>query len=405
MVKKGIAIFKKGELKLLWSFYLYILFWTFSLMIQPYTFIYFRNLGFSYTQIASFTSVMMISLLVFEVPTGIVADLYGRKRSVIIGLVIVGASPLIIVFSSNYFIILFCYALIGLGITFFSGAEEAFIVDNLKFHGRDDLIKEYYIKMSSLMGLGTVVAFGLGSIIVRYYGIKPLWFMWGVGYLLSAFLLFFIKEYGFSPVVYNRVSLKHLMNPLLNSFAFIKHHHNFLNYLIGSSMVTILFVQSDLWNVFFVDKGINESNLSIIASITSLVIVFLPWFSRRVELKNIKKVLFVTTIIRIIILGAVFLIDRNNIIVGVILFIILGSIYSFEEPITSTYIQEETDSEIRATVGSFISMVYSVIGAIAGILIGILADFIGVKNSIIAFSLFGFISLYFYSKIHELDRS
>lgn len=393
------TIFKKGELKLLWAFYIYLLFWTFSLMIQPYTFIYFKELDFSFTQIASFTSVMMVSLFVFEVPTGIVADIWGRKKSVFIGLLIVGISPIIISFTQNYFIILICYILIGLGITFISGAEEALIIDNLKFHGRDDLIKEYYIKMSSFIGLGTVVAYGLGSIIVNNFGIKPLWFIWGGGYLLSGLLLQLIKENGFKSNKVHPKNSKIILLPVINSIKFIRNNRHFFNYLIGSSMVTILFVQKDLWNVLLVEKGIKESSLSIIASITSSVIILLPWVSKKVEVKQVKKVLLITTMIRILILIGALLITRDNIIYGIVLFIILGSINSFESPITSTYVQNEIEADNRATMGSFMNMIYSVVGAIAGIVLGLLSDIIGIQYSIALFSLFGLISLYFYLRI------
>ncbi len=392
------SIFKKGELKLLWNFYVYLLFWTFSLMIQPYTFIYFRDLGFSFTQIASFTSVMLISLFLFEVPTGVVADLFGRKKSVFIGLIITGIAPIMISLVDNYFIILFCYMLIGLGITFISGAEDALIVDNLKFHGRDDLIKEYYIKMSSFMGLGTVVAFLLGSVIVKNYGIWPLWLIWGGGYLCSAVLLMFIKEHGFSRVLEHDSYLKSILSPVKSSFKFIGNNRTFLNYLIGSSIVTIMFVQNDLWNIFLTDNGVNKSNLSIIASATAFVIIFVPWLSKRVT--SIKKALLITTLIRIIILISALFIGQTNVMFGVVLFIILGSISSFESPLTSTYIQNEVDSKNRATMGSVMSMMYSVIGAAAGILIGVLTDVIGVKYAIALFSIFGLVSLFFYSRMH-----
>lgn len=391
------SVFKKGELRLLWNFYLYLLFWTFSLMIFPYTFIYFRDIGFSYTQIASFTSVMLLSLFIFEVPTGIVADLYGRKISVAIGLIICGISPIIIASNNSYLLILICYIFIGLGMTFISGAEEALIVDNLKFHNREDLIKEYYIKLSSFIGLGTVVAYLIGAAIVKYIGITPLWYIWGGGYLLSALLLNFIKEHGFRPIKSKKGLISTIFHPVKLSFHQIVTNKTFLNYLIGSSLLTVMFVQRDIWNIFLVDRGISESMLSIIASITSLCIMILPWFSRRVS--QIKKALLMTTALRVIILLSVLIVDRERILLGVILFIILGSLEAFESPLTSTYVQSVVKSENRATMGSLMSMIYSLLGAIAGVMIGISSDLIGVKLSIALFSIFGIISLIFYSRM------
>lgn len=388
------SIFKPGELKLLWNFYLYLVFWTFSLMIQPYIFIYFRDLGFSFTQIASFTSAMMISLFIFEVPTGVVADLFGRKKSVFIGLIISGVSPILISLTDSYAVILFCYILIGLGITFISGAEDALIVDNLKSHNRNDLIKEYYVKMSSFMGLGTVTAFLLGSYIVKLFGIKPLWIIWGGGYLLSAGLLMFIREYGFKPVNKHKTYVESVFYPIKMSLNFIKSNRVFLNYLVGSTMVTIMVIQHDLWNVLLTDNGISNSQISLIAAITSFVIIFVPWYSKKVQ--SIRKALIITTSIRVALLMASVFIDSNTVLYGVCLFIVLGSLSSFESPLTSTYVQHQVSSENRATIGSVLSMIYSLTGAMAGMGIGIISDLIGIQYSIGMFSIFGLFAIYYY---------
>lgn len=392
-------IFKPGELKLLWNFYLYLVFWTFSLMIQPYTYIYFKDLGFSFTQIASFTSALMISLFVFEVPTGVVADSYGRKISVFIGLIISGIAPILISFTDNYVIILLCYVLIGLGITFISGAEDALIVDNLKFHNRDDLIKEYYIKMSSFMGLGTVIAFLLGAYIVNLFGIKPLWIIWGGGYLLSACILLLIKEYGFKPATTHKTYLQSILHPVKASVNLIQTNHAFLNYLIGSTLVTIMVAQHDLWNILLTSNGLSHSQISIIAAMTSFVIIFIPWFSKKVQ--SVKLALTITTTIRVVLLIVSLLIDNNTVMFGAILFIILGSLSSFESPITSTYIQKQISSENRATIGSVLSMIYSLTGAFAGLAIGLLSDAIGPEYSIALFSVFGLIAVVYFWKMEK----
>lgn len=397
------SLFKMGELKLLWNFYIYLVFWTFSLMIQPYIFVYFRDLGFNFTQIASFTSAMMISLFLFEVPTGIVADLWGRKNSVFIGLIIVGIAPIIVALSTNYFVILVSYIAIGLGITFISGAEEALIVDNLKFHGRDDLIKEYYIKFSSLMGLGSVVSFSLGALIVEKFGITPLWYIWGGGYLFSAILLIGIKEHRGETNNGDHHILKKMITPVKESLRYIKGNRTFLNYLLGSTFVTVMFVQRDIWNIFLVENGIRRSYLSLIATATAALTIVLPWLTRFFKNSSVRKVLVATTILRVGILISALAINSQTLYLGVILFVILGSISSFESPITSTYVQNSVDSEIRATMGSFMSMIFSIVGGVAGIAIGILTDLVGLRISIVSFGVFGLISLYYYLRMKERE--
>lgn len=385
--------FKKGELKLLWNFYIYLIFWTFSLMIHPYTYIYFRDLGFSFSQTASLTAAMMLSLFIFEVPTGILADRKGRKVSVMTGLLIVGSAPFLIAFTDNYYIVLSAYILIGLGMTFISGAEEALVVDNLKFHGREDLIPEYYTKFSSFMGLGTVAAYALGSLIVRYAGIKPLWYIWGAGYLLSAVLLLFIKEHR-EPREEKRSSF---LEPVKLSLSFIKKNRGFLNYVLGSAFMTIVAVQKDLWNLLLRDNGLEISTISLLASLTSFVVIFLPWLSKKFRDKPLNRVLTVTALIRVVILVLALFVENIRLLAA--LFILLGSLYSFESPLTSSWVQNRLDSGFRATMGSFLSMFYSLAGAGAGIFMGFMADFAGTASTIAFFALFALAGALFYSRI------
>ncbi len=117
-------IFKEGELKLLWPFYLDALISPMLLFMPAFIIVYFMDFGLSLFQISLLTMAMGISLILFEIPTGAVADLYGRKFSVLLGTVIQGLSILSIFFLHNYYYLFFAFALLGLGSTFNSGARE-----------------------------------------------------------------------------------------------------------------------------------------------------------------------------------------------------------------------------------------------------------------------------------------
>ncbi|MFH1212214.1 MAG: MFS transporter, partial [Candidatus Woesearchaeota archaeon] len=78
------------------------------------------------------TMMMPLFMLLFEIPTGAVADIYGRKFSVLLGTIIEGIALISIFFLHNYYALLFAFAMIGLGSTFGSGASEAWIIDLIK---------------------------------------------------------------------------------------------------------------------------------------------------------------------------------------------------------------------------------------------------------------------------------
>src|SRR6201991_701243 len=100
---------------------------------------------------AFFTAGMML----FEVPTGIVADTVGRRASYLLGTLTLSASTLLYVLlweiEAPFWQWAVVSALIGLGFTFFSGAVEAWLVDALTATG-------FTGTLESVLGRGQVVS-------------------------------------------------------------------------------------------------------------------------------------------------------------------------------------------------------------------------------------------------------
>src|SRR4051794_33667522 len=99
---------------------------------------------------AFFTAGMML----FEIPTGVVADTWGRRTSYLLGTITLAASTflywLLWVMEGPFWQWAIVSILIGFGFTFFSGAIEAWLVDALKHAGYDG-------GMESVFGRGQMV--------------------------------------------------------------------------------------------------------------------------------------------------------------------------------------------------------------------------------------------------------
>jgi len=74
---------------------------------------------------------MEVAVFVFEIPTGVVADTYGRKRSLLIGWLVMGLAMVGVAASETFLSVLLAYALWGFGYTFTSGADQAWITDEV----------------------------------------------------------------------------------------------------------------------------------------------------------------------------------------------------------------------------------------------------------------------------------
>ncbi|HET9496809.1 MAG TPA: MFS transporter [Candidatus Limnocylindria bacterium] len=137
-----------------------------------------------------------IAALVFEVPTGLVADTVSRRLSIIIGCLFIGAGFILWGLVPVFLPILFAQVLWGLGATFQSGATEAWIADEL--HGHD--VGRTYLRASQLgyaaAALGIVSSALLGSA----FGLAFPMVIGGIGFLvIAASLVAFMPEDNYAP--------------------------------------------------------------------------------------------------------------------------------------------------------------------------------------------------------------
>jgi len=104
-------MFKKGELKLLSPFYAHSLIFNLTKVIMPFYVLYFLGIGLSFLQISLISGIRSAVAIIFEIPTGVIADKYGRKNSVIFGYLFTAVSLALIPLSNNFYIIAAIFAI------------------------------------------------------------------------------------------------------------------------------------------------------------------------------------------------------------------------------------------------------------------------------------------------------
>jgi MFS family permease len=93
--------------------------------------------GFSLTQVSVLEALFWIVIVCAEVPTGMVADRYGRKISLVSSAAFTSVAILVFGMAGNYLVVLLAYFLWGIGLTFQSGADSALVFESLKKLGRE----------------------------------------------------------------------------------------------------------------------------------------------------------------------------------------------------------------------------------------------------------------------------
>src|SRR3989344_4633183 len=142
--------------------------------------------------------------VIFEIPTGIVADTFGRRKSYLLGALTLGVSTLLYLYMWQIKGPFWGWAassmLLGLGFTFFSGALEAWLVDALDATGFKGHLEGVFAKGQIVGGAAMLAGSLLGGVIAQFTNL-------GVPYILRSALLlinfatafFLMRDLGFVP--------------------------------------------------------------------------------------------------------------------------------------------------------------------------------------------------------------
>ena len=144
-------------------------------------------------QLALIEAVMQGSQLLSELPTGAIADLLGKKASVIIGRII-GVISLFMYASATSFSGFVVYAIVsGIGDSFVSGAKDALLYDSLKEDGREHQYTKISSKLSLIFQLSFAAAILLGGAL-SLWGYTTAIYATVLSYSIVLILSFWLRE-------------------------------------------------------------------------------------------------------------------------------------------------------------------------------------------------------------------
>ncbi|MGH7674202.1 MAG: MFS transporter, partial [Gemmatimonadales bacterium] len=222
--------------------------------------------GLDILQVMLTNAAFTLGMMVFEIPTGVVADTLGRRISLLCCLATLFVSTLLYVTIAwqgwGFWPFMWASAFLGLGYTFYTGAVDAWLVDALKATGSTEPLEPVFAKGQMMFGaamlVGTIGGGLLGQIhlslpyVVRAAAILPLfalaWLrMHDLGYTPRALALTRVPaemrrvfvdglRYGLSHGVVRPVMLASLVNMSFLIFGFYSWQRYFLD-LLGRELV------------------------------------------------------------------------------------------------------------------------------------------------------------------------
>ena len=368
----------KALKKDIWLYYL------FSFLIGFYiangtTVLFARELHLSYSQIFLLTAVYMLMFVLFEIPSGALADLIGRKKTIIFGGVALGAAAGCSGLAQNFLQLFLSYFLWSIGFSSISGANEALLYDRVS----DQEIFSQAVGRSGFFWIvGTAVAGIVGPYLFSLNFRLP--------YLASA-IPFFLAALAILPFAETRPAQGQFSLPRhweqIKTGIQIGYRNKFV--LWGSAGLALIFATSytfsNSYQPYLVDLGFSVKMFSVILPVMFLTQALGSFLFPKLLLFRESR-LFAFCLLAIA--AATMGLGASHVKGALAIVFFYMFLEGVARPLVSAYSNRYIDSFHRATVISVQSMVGTVTAAAMLFLIGMLTDRIGIHNVLLVLGAF-----------------
>jgi MFS family permease len=330
-------------------------------------------------------------MVVFEIPTGVVADTVGRKASYLLGTITLSVTTIL------YWMLWLWHApfvwwalvsvLLGLGFTFFSGAVEAWLVDALTFHGYTGSLEAVFGSGLVVTGIAMFVGSVLGGVIAQATNLGvPFLVRGGVLILMFLFAFVVMKDLGFTPDR-SKGPLAATRNVLTQS---IQHglRRRSVRYVIfsapfsfGVAIYAFYALQPYLLELYGDTSAYSVAGLA--AAVLSLSQVVGGVLAPRIRGLWAKRTTTVIAASLTSVATLVFLGVNSVFWLAVVGLVVWGFVAAVAEPVRKAYLNDMISSKQRATVLSFDSLFGSLGGVGIQPVLGRAADLWGYGTSLV----------------------
>lgn len=326
--------------------------------------------GLPLWQIGIVEGIFHVTSFLFEVPSGAIADLFGRKNVMLAGRVCSIISAIINLFSNNIFGFSIGFIISALGYNLNSGSEEALVYDSLKQAECED----EYLRVNSRLNLIIEISQGLATFvggILAEYSFVYCYVTSIVIALISLIPCFMFKEPSIKDENNKdeRISIK---KHFKLCYSIIKTNKKIMKILIYFPVVfTFHTVVYFYGQQYFSILGCNKIEISLI--------MLLGGITSCIGAVSCEKVISIfkdkTKYIASILMGiSIVFISGKSLVISIIFFAVMNYVNSLLYPIQSTSLNKLIPSEQRATIISIDSMIFSLCMICMFPLCGLIAD-------------------------------
>ncbi len=386
---------------------------------DPYLYLYFIQSGLEFAQIGLLLTVREVIIYVFEVPSGVLADRFGKKTELIVSFAFYIVSFILFYLGDGFYDYVIAMVFFGFGEAFRSGTHKAMIMAYLdKKHIKDSKSKVYG-KTRSFSLIGSTVSSLISIIfIITLPSLSWLFIIAIVPYILDMILILTYPKF-LNERIDNRFVFKDFLKENVNAVKYVFSTRNIRSLLIGSASYNAGFksikdyiqpviVSITLSFVIFTRFSAEDNTnmyLGFIYAMIYLISAYATFNSHKlvkyVSREKIISSMWILSGLSLMVLG--FYIDY--LVAVLIVFLLLYVYLNIRKPLMIEKIGDAVDKEKRASVLSIESQFTSLLIAMFAPVLGLIADNYSIEIMLtlvgISMSLIFIFSLRYKEKVSE----
>jgi len=347
------------------GYYTFHLFINFAFWLPIYA-VFFLTRGLDYSAILILYAVDNAFQTVLEIPSGMLADRWGRKPILMIGALIQMAGYVMIAFGNHMFWYVAAMALHGAALACLSGSDAAFIYDSLLAAGREKEFKQ----IEGRAYMYNLIGWGAGGLLGGWLAVKNL----SLPYILSAltsFLAFMVLATCVEPP---RVKIRPTPTQLMkDAWGTVRTNRAVRAMIIFASLIFGFLLVSHKFSQPYLQKaGVDLGYFGIIYFIWLMGAAVSSNYSERVEKLIGRRVYYL--LLPILVGGVLIYFGFYQNMLGVALALLYQFVWGSLRPQMNQVINQEVTSSMRATVLSLVGFGSAFVYILATPLIGWIAD-------------------------------
>ncbi|MBI2601379.1 MFS transporter [Candidatus Daviesbacteria bacterium] len=353
-----------------------------ALSVSVISTLYYLANGLNQAQVATIFSVFMIGMALFEIPTGGIADTFGHKKSVFLGISVHALSSLITALSSSFEMFLFAMILAALGFALVSGAYSSLIHDILNKLGKAQEFTKVNGRMGTMLLVGPLFASPFMSLLYTS-NIRYPWLLAFTLLLIAAILMFLVK-WEFKDI---KPTFGTYFQKMKNGVITVIKSKPIIGLIIisiGLGFGRSLFYQN-INQPYQLSIGVSIALIGTVAAIISGADALVSAFAH----KLFDKIGSYPSLLFIVIVPALSLIvlSQINTLLGLLPILIFLMVHTYRETVIMTLYQKESQDTSRATMISTTSfLTYIFVGLMLPIG-GLGIDALGIRSMLLAIAI------------------